>query len=203
MRKRKKSKIQERIDRFFQVNQEEEKPKTSRFQQRLEEMVEKNKKWKEETGNSGPTQVNLHDKDNPIPWISVLDELPPYYTSVDIFVDGKVLYTDWARVSHGGEVDGKDDFYVNNRNSDVIYNITHWRKRDPDLFKYEPYKPMTEDDIKRITYRDLTEVITLLEKEMVSDPDVDFHSGYNLGLTMAINTLNILINKKRMTEINK
>ena len=202
MRKRKKSKVQERIDRFFQVNQEEEKPKKSRFQQRLEEMQAQHKKENPSTEDLGPGKVNLHDKDNPIPWISELDEKPPYYTSVDIFVDCEV-YEDWARVSHGGEVDGKDDFYVNNRNSAVIYNITHWRKRDSDLFKYRPYKPMTEDDIKQVTYRDLTEVITLLEKEMITDLGIEWHEGFNQGISNAIQTLKEFINKKRMTEVNK
>ena len=73
------------------------KKRKSKFQQRLDEMVEKHREF---TGDSGPANVSLHDKENPVPWISVLDELPPYYASVDIY-DGTV-HENWASVSHGG-----------------------------------------------------------------------------------------------------
>jgi hypothetical protein len=177
--KRKKSTTQEALERFFQVNQEVKTPKKSKFQQRLDDMVKKNKErtspgkygptdislHNEETppGETGPTKISLHDKDNPVQWISVLYEKPPYYTSVDLLHDrGTVILEDWARVSHGGEVDGQDDFYVNNRNSDVVYDVTHWRKR-PEV-KYKPYEPMTTNDIPILSTNDVNEALKTLEE---------------------------------------
>ena len=174
------------------------KKRKSRFQQRLEEMQLKHNV---KPGDSGPGKVRLHNEDNPPTeedprgrgnqtaqswgeWISVLDELPPYYMSVDIY-SGLHIMENWARVSHGGERDGKDDFYVNNRDSNVAHNITYWRKR-PDV-NYVSYDPMTTHDVPILSTNDVNDLIKELEKEEGHGDSIDFD--------MAINWVKVVIKR--------
>ena len=174
------------------------KKRKSKFQQRLEEMQ---LKYREDpTGEPTATKVSLHDRENPVPWISVLDELPPYYASVDIY-DGTV-HENWARVSHGGERDGPDDFYVNNEDSTVIHNITHWRKR-PDVY-YRTYDPMTfpspdPDDIPQYTQRDINGII--LNLQILKDKRERFEpAGFHMTINQAIDVIETHTKEARKTR---
>lgn len=55
-------------------------------------------------------------------WISIKDELPPYYKEVIIFNGKEVLYK-WHRLSNE-----EWEYFANVQNYDVISleNITHW-----------------------------------------------------------------------------
>ena len=175
------------------------KKRKSRFQQRLEEMQLKHNV---ETEDSGPGKVRRH-KPGEAPgamnpqsqtaqtWIPIEKEKPPYYTSVDIY-DGVVIMMDWARVSHGGEVDSKDDFYVNNRNSDVVYDITHWAKRPGS--KNQRYDPMTKEDIPILSTNDVNELLESLKvmiemRTRLSIPHIEYCAAIEDCITIIETTL--------------
>lgn len=184
------------------------KKRKSKFQQRLEEMQKKHTEFSED---SGPSKVNLHneetgdtgDPESPTAqddrvWVSCDLNPPPYYAPVDIWI-GSVLMTegnvckDWHRVS-----DGEWDYYCNQRDNTIVTDPTHWRKRQG--VNYPRYKPLTGDDIKRITYRELLEVRDTLEKEMIPTVEVQYNEGFNEGLLQGIKAINNLIRTKRMTD---
>jgi len=185
-----------------------EKPKKSKFQQRLEEMQKKHRENSPGAATAG--KVKRHKPGLPreamaeqnqtaqIPgdWISVLDELPPYYTSVDIY-NGLHIMEDWARVSHGGERDGKDDFYVNNRDNNVVYDITYWRKRP--YVSYVSYDPMTKDDKPKYTQRDIDGIIINLNNLTAkhTQRDDEHSAGYTQGVDEAIDTIKYHTNETR------
>ena len=190
MRKKKLSPLLRKI-----LNLDTSTPKKSRFQQRLEEMQLKH--GEEPTGEPTEPKVSLHDKKNPIPWISSLDELPPYYMSIDIY-SGEVL-EDWARVSHGGEVDGKDDFYVNNRDSKVIDNITHWRKR-PDV-NYESYEPMTTHDVPLLSTNDVKDIVASLNKLITNLNPNPYLVYYNSAMEGCIDVIESALKEKTKSAL--
>jgi hypothetical protein len=191
MRKKRKSLTQLGLERFFQINQN---PKKSKFQQRLDEVVEKHRK--ETSGEPTEPKVSLHDKENPVPWISVLDELPPYYTPVDILTDSNVC-EDWNRVS-----DGDRDYYVNGRDNNMITNATHWRKRKG--VKYRPYEPMTTHDVPVLSTNDVKDMVKVLN-EMITwrtikgNPYLEYHTSAIkdciavIETTLALKTRSVLL----------
>jgi hypothetical protein len=159
------------------------KKRKSKFMERLEKIQlehQKEKKTKS-PGDSGPTKISLHDKDNPVPWICTLYEKPPYYTPVDILVDAKPM-DDWNRVS-----DGDQDYYVNGRDNRCTANVTHWRKRKG--IKYEPYNPMTIEDIPVLSTNDVSDLIDELNKEQGTQDSVDFDMAINWVIVVIKRTL--------------
>jgi len=126
--------------------------KKSKFQQRLEEVQ---KKYKEEStevsqGNSSQT-AHPPNPNGDLNWKHVSDELPQYYSPIHIW-DGEFIYRSWARV--WSETMG--NIYVNNEDNRVIKHITHWTA--PEGQEYPKYEPLTQDDIKRYTKRDITNI---------------------------------------------
>lgn len=124
--------------------------KKSKWQQRLEEMVEEHK-----TKRSGD-KVNLHNTDRhwndqtamttaghylPGKWIPIDEEKPPYYAPIDILVYGTDEYQNWARLSNGDY-----DYYAENNGHRIKRHITHWAKREGHT--YPKYEPLTMDDLK-------------------------------------------------------
>jgi len=191
------------------------KQKKSKFQTRLDEIVAQRKK-EETQSTEGATapKVRLHTEEIPIrrgdsptsiiaqpvplpadrEWISLEygDEKPPYYSPIDIW-DGKELYENWHRVSNG-----QYDYYCNQRDNRIVRHVTHWAKL-PGV-KYNPYQPMTEDDIPKYSQRNMIELINELE-EFITVPlfnNEDFKNHqYEAGMYDAIKTV------KRMTGIKK
>lgn len=176
------------------------KKRKSKFQQRLEEMQKKHTEFREDPG---PGNVNPHDENPGGPrdlepqtttnhnWYCTKVLPPPYYSNVDLWVGNEIM-KEWHRVS-----DGDKDYYCNSKDNSILTNPTHWKKR-PGV-NYPEYEPLTEDDIKQVTYRELIEVRDLLEKESLPTVEVQYHEGFNDGLTKAIKAINNLIRTKRMT----
>lgn len=186
--------------------------KKSRFQTRLDEIVAQRKKEEtHSTEEATAPKVKLHEEltrrqrtrasqmaQNQTcgDWISMDEEIPPYYTPIDIKVAGEIM-EDYHRVS-----DGEMECYCNTRDSLVAIGPTHWRKR-PGI-KYIPYEPMTEDDIKEFTRRDIKKIVEALTKLI----DRRIHSNlphieYVAGVDDAIITVETLLNPKRMTGVKK
>ena len=189
------------------------KQKKSKFQTRLDEIVAQRKKEETQaTEEVTAPKVRLHNRETPtrepgfpprqtaqdVPgdWISMENEKPPYYYPIDIY-DGTDIMDDWNRVSTG-----ERDYYCNNRTNDIVWDITYWRKR-PGV-KYNPYQPMTEDDIKEFTRRDINEIV----KNLTSLVNRRIHSNlphieYVAGVDDAIITVEAILNPRRMTEDKK
>jgi hypothetical protein len=148
----------------------------SKFQQRLEEIVKKLKEEEIHSGDDPDGKVKLHEMDYKRPptnrkWISTEIDKPPYYTPIDIW-DGMEVLEHWARVSNG-----EQDFYVNNQDDRVKYHVTHWAKREGQV--YPKYEPMTKTD----------HIISLLQKEVIQEgirPLNDQELAYNHGINTAI-----------------
>lgn len=145
--------------------------KKSRFQQRLEEIQKKMKT--ESEGDSGPGEVKLHNKQ--YPWIDIEDELPPYYSPIDIIDSEENYHENWHRLNNGSQ-----DFYANLKDDRVRIHITEWRKR-PGI-KYTKYEPMT-----------ILDVITIqLQHELIPEdgrPLDGDEMGFNTGIRKAIDII--------------
>lgn len=127
--------------------------KQSKWQERLDEMVEKFKKENPITDEPETSKVNLHNTDRhwndraskttAKHWIPINQEKPPYYTPVDILTKDIDEHQDWHRL-HSGD----HEFYGNLDDNKIINGneITHWAKRKEQIYK--PYNPMTMDDLK-------------------------------------------------------
>lgn len=95
---------------------------------------------------------------------------------------------DWHRV---WSEELEQDVYVNDRDNKVITKITHWTA--PENVTYPKYEPMTGDDIKEFTRRDLKEL-----KEKMSDLLIGNEDGvdpvarltYNSGVEECITLIN-------------
>jgi hypothetical protein len=174
--------------------------KKSKFQERLDELS-KNYTPEEDKGSIND-KLDLHKMDdetisggiqrrtsqtalrtptgqppNPLGlqrWKSVMDEKPRYYDPVNIW-DGKEVLYNWARVACEN-----GDYYVN-QDDLVKYDVTHWSP--PHGVDYPPYEPMTEDDIKLFTIRDINDIIKTIEQQNHAYDDNDFERGYNLAMT--------------------
>ena len=166
----------------------------TKFQQRLEEMQKKHG----ETSNQGDWDGSSQTAQPPDPnenlnWKHVSDELPQYYSPIHIW-DGKTLYRSWARV--WSETMG--NIYVNNEDNQVITKITHWTA--PEGQEYPKYEPLTDDDIKRYTRRDITNIIKALTKLIKRRECSPLpHIEYVAGVDDAIITLEDLTKYRRKT----
>jgi len=167
----------------------------SKFQERLEEVA---KVYRENLEDPTASSASLSAQPpNPVGdfnWRHVNDELPQYYSPIHIW-DGKTMYLNWARVWSEATL---GDIYVNNIDDRVITKITHWTP--PKGQKYPKYEPLTDDDIKRYTKRDIKLIIKALTKlillrENSKHPSVE----YVQGVDDAIITIEKLIKPKRMT----
>ena len=139
-----------------------------------------------------PYTPNVHGNRG---WFCAQRNPPPYYVPVDLSV-GQDILEDWYRVS-----DGEKDYYCNQRDDKVIYEPKLWAKRTGVV--YTKYDPMTTDDIKQITIRDLIDVMIKLENKKTTHSHMtDLNKGVNLGLGQAITVINDLISKKRMTGLS-
>jgi len=184
MRKQK-SKWQVRLERFFQVNQEPIPLKKSKFQ-----LEHQNKETREDRDNPN---VNLHDEDNPIPWISTLDELPPYYISVDIYVNGDV-HEDWHRVSNG-----EIDYFCNPRNNRITTFVSHWRKRKG--VNYNPYEPLTTHDIPILSTSDVYDIISTLDGLINKTPKTSFMVHHNSAVAQCISIIEETLKEKTQSTL--
>lgn len=132
---------------------------------------------------------------NNLNWKDVKTELPKYYAPIHIW-DGKKVYKNWARVWS----ESMGNVYVNNQDDNVITKITHWTA--PEGLEYPKYKPLTEDDVKRYTRRDIKHIIKALTKLILLRENSKHPSTeYTQGVDDAIITLEKLIKPKRMTGI--
>ena len=166
----------------------------SKFQERLDEVAKKFR----ETSPPVSQEVSSLSAQPPNPdgdfkWKHVKDEVPQYYSRIHLW-DGKTLYFNWSRV--WSETIG--NIYVNNQDDRVITKITHWTA--PAGLEYPKYEPLTEDDVKRYTKRDINYIIKALTKlillrENSKQPSVE----YVQGVDDAIITLEKLIKPRRMT----
>jgi hypothetical protein len=163
----------------------------SGFQQRLEKIQLQMKN--EETGDSGPDKVSLHDKDNPLPWTSILDELPPYYIPVDIYVNGDV-HEDWHRVSNG-----EIDYYCNSRDDKITTFVTHWRKRQG--VNYNPYEPLTTHDILILSTNDVHVLIEDIKGEL--QPGDQGQMKYNLAILRIVGLIKRTLKEKTRTALGR
>lgn len=171
------------------------KQKKSKFQERLDEVA---KKYKEETlqdSSAGSSQTAQDLPPNPngdLTWKHVNDELPQYYSPIHIW-DGNNVFRNWSRV--WSETMG--NIYVNHENR-IIKKITHWTA--PEGLEYPKYEPLTEEDVKRYTQRDINYILQALTKlidhrEKSKQPSVE----YVAGVDDAIITLERFTKPKRMT----
>ena len=150
----------------------------------------------EETGSTadGSTQsLTAHPeflwwrdtKSKPLPLIPISVEKPPYYTPIDIWdVDTHTLHENWHRVS-----DGDTEYYC--KDDKVMFDVKWWVKRKG--VKYEPYDPMTAEDIKEYSRRDLKDMIEIMKKDMVvieTNTDPIARMTYNSGVQECINIVN-------------
>jgi len=169
--------------------------KKSKFQKRLEEVQKKMEETREvsqgnQTQSAQPPTYNPDGKFN---WKPIEEDLPPYYAPIHIW-DGKILYFDWSRV--WSETMG--NIYVNNQDDRVITKITHWTA--PKGLEYPKYEPLTDDDIKRYTRRDINHIILTLTKLIERRTKSNLpHIEYVAGVDDAIITLERLTKPRRMT----
>lgn len=183
--KPKKSKFQERLE--IAIEQSKGGPKTpSRLKESINEMADN---WDINKnifpGDKARNILKLHEYLQQNKWIDITKEKPVYYAPVDIHT-GKKIYENWSRVS-----DGERDYYVNGNDDHVILKVKYWRKREGII--YPKYDPMTEDDLKpKLSYYDMTELLEKLKDEYLDDD----HTQYNLGVSHTINTIEDFINEK-------
>jgi len=167
----------------------------SKFQQRLDEVAKKILETSPPVSQDGSSQT-AHTPPDPkgnLNWRHVNDDLPQYYSPIHIW-DGTTVHRNWARV--WSETMG--NIYVNNQDDRVITKITHWTA--PEGLEYPKYEPLTDDDVKRYTKRDINYIIKALTKlillrENSKQPSVE----YVQGVDDAIITLEKLIKPRRMT----
>ena len=172
------------------------KKRKSKFQERLNEVARLHREYQEEKTGEAASLLAPSVPPNPngdLNWKHVADELPQYYSPIHIW-DGETVYFKWARV--WSETLG--NIYVNNEDDRVITKITHWTA--PEGMKYPKYEPLTDEDIKRYTLRDIKHVIEAMYKliafrEKSKSPSVD----YVAGVDDAIITLEKLTKYRRMT----
>lgn len=166
----------------------------SKFQQRLEEVAKIHREETDEVSQDRSSQTaqppNLFGK---YKWKDMMEEQPPYYAPIHIY-DGKTIHHNWSRV--WSETLG--NIYVNNEDDRVITKVTHWSA--PNGLDYPKYEPLTEDDVKRYTKRDVKVIIHELKKlidrrENSKLPSVD----YVAGVDDAIIILEKMTRPKRMT----
>jgi len=165
----------------------------SKFQQRLEEVQKKHQEMTPVSQDGASLSAQPPNPNGDLNWKDVKDELPQYYSPIHIW-DGKTMYKSWARV--WSETAG--NIYVNNMDNRVISKITHWTA--PEGLKYPKYEPLTSDDVKRYTRRDIKLIVEamykLIEKREKSKlPSVE----YVAGVDDAIVTLEVLTKPRRMT----
>jgi hypothetical protein len=102
--------------------------------------------------------------------------------------DGKEVLYNWARVS-----DGEKEYYVNLEDDFIKFDVTHWSY--PFGVTHPKYEPMTEDDIKVLSIRDLNDIISDLEKsiiplsEMPPVDERDSHLGFNTAMRECVSHL--------------
>ena len=169
----------------------------SRFQQKLDELTQQHRDSQSRVSQTGASQSaqppDLHGK---YKWKDVHEELPPYYAPIHIY-DGKTIHHNWSRV--WSETQG--NIYVNNEDNRVITKATHWSP--PDGLDYPKYQPLTSDDIKLYTRRDIKHLIENLNKlsDIYADRlDDEYATGYVQGVEESIIILEqALKNPKRMT----
>lgn len=145
----------------------------------------------EEDGRSSQTAQLPRD---PMVWKELRHEKPRYYDPINLW-DGNSYRYDWYRVS-----DGEKDYYCNNNDDRVLSpdEITHWSP--PAGVTYPPYKPMTRDDIKEFTQRDINEVLEALTRLIKRREGSNLpHIDYVAGVDDAIITLGKLFTTRRMT----
>ena len=172
--------------------------KMSRFQQRLKEVQKERieNAGKPETsspGGSSTDNLKLHKekrKEETLSkhWYSVEDVRPPYYTPVDIYT-GTYVMRDWSRVS-----DGEKDYYVNNRDNQVVTKVKFWKKRKGIV--YPEYDPMTANDIPKFTVNDIKKLITEIENEYINPSEIE----HNLALTRAISHIKVMMKEFGIDE---
>ena len=178
--------------------------------QRLEKIQLKYHKKK--PNPTGPSNVNSH---NPTmsgdprslqtqlaqrpsdEWISVNLNKPPYYTPVDVLDINMNVWEDWHRLS-----DGDKDYYCNPRTDHLTQNVTHWRKR-PGI-TYEPYNPMTTNDIPIMNINELNDMIKvmikLIDKRTSSHlPHIEYVTGVDDAIIAVEQTFKQILKAKRMT----
>ena len=165
----------------------------SKFQRRLEEVQKKHQEMSPVSQKGSSQSAQPPNPNGDLNWKHVSDELPQYYSPVHIW-DGKTLHRNWSRVWS----ESVGNVYVNNQDNRVITKITHWTA--PEGMKYPKYEPLTSDDIKRYTRRDIKLIIEamykLIEKREKSKlPSID----YVAGVDDAIVTLEVLTKPRRMT----
>lgn len=183
-----------------------EKPK-SKFQLRLDEVA---KAHEEMTRNIELSKVKRHNEEThppeedarssqtaqppPLDWKDLKHQRPRYYDPINLW-DGKAILFDWYRVSNG-----EKDYYCNNKDNKILFpdDVTHWSP--PAGVTYPPYKPMTEDDIKEFTQRDINEVLEALTRLIKRREGSNLpHIDYVAGVDDAIITLGKLFTTRRMT----
>ncbi len=180
----------------------------SKFQLRLEEVQKAHEE--EMTRINEVSNVKPHTEDTtppeedarssqtaqlpPLDWKDLKHQRPRYYDPINLW-DGKYLYNDWYRVS-----DGDKDYYCNNKDNKILFpnDITHWAP--PAGITYPPYQPMTRDDIKEFTQRDINEVLEALTRLIKRREGSNLpHIDYVAGVDDAIITLGKLFTTRRMT----
>ena len=177
------------------------------FQKRLEEAAKKYGTIPHEVSQN-PQSQSAHDPDgddkptsqsappNPsgnLKWKRCNDELPQYYSSIHLW-DGQEVHLNWARV--WSETLG--NIYVNNRDDTIITKITHWTA--PEGQEYPKYNPLTKDDVRLYTKRDVRVVLNKLyglikNRDNSKLPSIE----YNAGVDDAIITIENATKDKRMT----
>jgi len=190
------------------------KTRKSKFQERLNELLKKTKE------NSSPaSQINQSQTAqtpgqkrsagqsqsaqppnpyNDFKWKHVSDELPPYYSAIHIW-DGQRIHFNWTRV--WSETLG--NIYVNKKNDNIITKITHWSPPEGEI--YPKYEPLTENDVKRYTTRDIQYLIGKMKDKLITNVEMipndrNTRISYNTGIKSCITILNEL---QRMTDKKK
>ena len=185
----------------------------SKFQERLEAVQ---KAHEEMTRNGELSNVKRHTEEtqpseedarssqtaqlprDPMVWKDLKHQRPRYYDPINLW-DGKYIYYDWYRVSNG-----EKDYYCNNNDNKILFpdDVTHWSP--PAGVTYPPYKPMTRDDIKEFTRRDINEVLEVLGKLIARRITSQLpHIEYVAGVDDAIITIDGLLKPRRMTDDKK
>jgi len=189
----------------------------SKFQERLEAVQ---KAHEEMTRNGELSNVKRHTEEtqpseedarssqtaqlprDPMVWKVLKHEKPRYYDPINLW-DGNSYRYDWYRVSNG-----EKDYYCNNNDDRVLSpdDITHWSP--PAGVKYPPYQPMTEDDIKEFSRRDLKHLIERMKDEIIPNNQIpndnpDQHHAFNTGLKTGITVITTFLKPRRMTDDKK